>query len=246
MKNPECTRPSDRIRFLYYARLRAAVVFFLIFSFPTLLSAQVELRDPGFPAHETLTYRQTTGDGTGLVKIHMNFLGDVERPHYEYRMSSDSQDLLLRLDPISLCVFYTEVWEKQKDSTIHRSTEIVRNEKKAEPDQLVVTGFYGFDVSLRGFPWQSRDEAKISFLSGPDAFNFELKVKETETLKLNGRSYECRKVQIGLNGILGAIFPKSHYWYSVDPPYYLVRSETSGMQGRDDTVLELVSYSGDL
>lgn len=219
-------------------------LFFLVLGLPTLLIAQVELRDPGFPEQERITYLQTNENGTELVEIYMRFVDDSERAYYEYRLSSKSLDLLLHLDPESLCVFYTEVWEKKADSTIHRTTEIVRNEQKVEEDHLVVTGIYGFDISLRGFPWQSRDEVKISFLNGPDAFNFEFKVKGTETLTLNGRSYECRKVQIGLNGILGAIFPKSHYWYSINPPYYLIRSESSGMQGRNDTILEIISYSG--
>ena len=41
---------------------------------------------------------------------------------------------------------------------------------------------------------------------------------------------------------MGAVFPKSYYWYSVEAPHSLVRSEAAGMPGSPKTVLELQSY----
>ena len=98
-------------------------------------------------------------------------------------------------------------------------------------------------MSLRGFPWEEKKFAKIVFLNRPENFRLEMKVKRKETIHINNKSYECWKVQIGMGGVMGAIFPKSYYWYSVESPHYLVRGEASGMPGSPKTILEIQSYS---
>ncbi|MFP4619074.1 MAG: hypothetical protein ACLFMZ_09560 [Spirochaetaceae bacterium] len=72
----------------------------------------------------------------------------------------------------------------------------------------------GFDVSLRGFPFEEGEKAEILFLNDSNRFSLELKVKNRETMELDSGTYDCWKVQVGLDGILGRFFPKSYYWYT--------------------------------
>jgi hypothetical protein len=72
-----------------------------------------------------------------------------------------------------------------------------------------------------------QDEAQIVFLNGSDKFKFGLKINGRETLRVNNTAYECRKVQMGLDGFLGSFFPKSYFRYTVDKPHILVRAEVT-------------------
>jgi hypothetical protein len=46
-----------------------------------------------------------------------------------------------------------------------------------------------------------------------------------------------------MKGLLGAVFPKSDFWYSVESPHYLVRSEAAGLPGSPKIILEIQSYA---
>lgn len=229
----------------FYSRkeqLQAALIFFLLLV-PAALSAQIRLRDPGFPSSETITYRRSSDTSSERVEMRLRLVEGTAEPYYEYKLLSDSQDITAKLDPATLAVFFSEVWEKNEHSTVHRVNEVLKNEKPVKTGELLVTDANGFDVILRGFPWEEHDEAKVVFLNSGGDFSLELKVKGKESLQQNGVSYESWKLQIGLNGLLGNFFPKSYYWYSVNPPHYLIRAESAGMQGREASVLELIDYS---
>jgi hypothetical protein len=74
----------------------------------------------------------------------------------------------------------------------------------------------------------------------------DLAVAGKESLTLDGKTYECWKVQIGVSGFLGSIMSsimgKSLYWFSTDPTHYLVRSEgPTSAPGSPRQVVELQS-----
>src|SRR6056297_752024 len=209
------------------------------------LHAQIHLRNPGFPTEESITYLKTMEERTDVVEVNMRLIEDADRPYYEYRFYSDERDILAGIDPDTLTVSFSEVWEKKNESTVHKTNEILRNEKEAGPGQLLITDSNGFDVSLRGFPWEEHDSAEFVFLNGPssDRFRLEMKVKGTEVLDINDSTYRCYKVQVGLDGVLGSLFPKSYFWYTVAPPHYLVRTESSSVGGSDEYEMEILSYT---
>ncbi|MCK5674091.1 MAG: hypothetical protein KAH95_11990, partial [Spirochaetales bacterium] len=120
--------------------------------------------------------------------------------------------------------------------------EVLENKKQAGKDEILVSDMDGFIVGLRGFSWKKNASAKIVFMNRSGGFSPELKIKGKETLNINGKSYECWKAQVGMKGVLGAVFPKSYFWYSVDSPHYLVRSEVAGLPGSPKVVLEIQSY----
>ena len=184
-----------------------------------------------------------------MVYVEMRLIGPSggsdpgREPYYEYRMRSDSKEMLVKLTADTFETFYSEVWEKNTYSTIHRSTEIVEQNKPVDDGELLLCDGNGLDVSLRGFPWDRHDEAILVFLNSSDKFQFKMKVEGRETLRINDVSYTCYKVQLALGGFIGSLFPKSYFWYSVDSPHILVRAEAAGMMGDDSYEMELVSYS---
>lgn len=211
---------------------------------PVPSAAQVQLQDPGFPAEERIRYLKTSERGEETVVVELRRPAGGERPHYLYRMSSESKDITAKLSAETLQVYYSDVLEKNRESTVHKINEVVENRKRAGEGELLVTGADALEVSLRGFPWGRCDEAELVFLrDSSEKFSLVLRVKGEETLEINGKSYECRKVQIGLDGFLGRFFPKSHYWYTVSPPHFLVRAEDAGMGGTDESTMEIRSYS---
>lgn len=219
---------------------------FILFLIAAALPAQIVMRNPAIPASESITYIRSSDHGSEMVQVEMQLVpdsGSTSRPYYEYRMQSDSKDMLVKLEADNLQIFYSEVWLKNTYSTIHRINEIVAQNKPTGPGELLVCDGNGLEVRLRGFPWDRHDEAQMVFLNGSDKFKIKLKTDGRETLRVNNTAYECRKVQMGLDGFLGSFFPKSYFWYSVDQPHILVRAEVAEMMGETAHVIELVSYS---
>jgi len=227
---------------------RAAAI--ILFFTAAVLPAQISISNPAFPPGESITYIRTSDHGNEMVEVEMRLITPSKpqaqqsaRPYYEYRMESESKDMLVKLDADTLEIFYSEVWIKNTYSTIHRINEIVEQNKPTGPGDLLICDGNGLEVRLRGFPWDRHNRAQLAFLNGSDKFKIELKIDGRETLQLNNTAYECRKVQLSLDGFLGSFFPKSYFWYTVDKPHILVRAEVAEMMGEDAHVLELVSYS---
>lgn len=217
----------------------------------SLLSAQIQLTAPSLPLKETYTYQRITEEENERVYIELELLTDASSgnlghsEYYEYRMRSRSKDMMARLLPDTLEVFRSEVWQKDPYSTIHRVTEVVDQNKTVAADELLICDINGLEMSLRGFPWNSRDKANLVFLTSSDEFQFKMSIKEGETLRLNGTLYNCYEVELALGGFLGSFFPKSCFWYSMDSPHILVKAESAGMMGADSYTLELLSYSAE-
>jgi hypothetical protein len=124
----------------------------------------------------------------------------------------------------------------------------------AKPDELIIADdFVSLPVILRGFPWESTKSAHLVTLGSGGfgrSFSVDLVVAGKETLTLNGKTYECWKVQIGVGGFLGSIMSsimgKSLYWFSTDPTHYLVRTEgLATAPGSPRQVVELQSRTVD-
>jgi len=219
---------------------------FVLFFIAAALPAQIAISNPAFPPGESITYIRTSDQGNEMVEVEMHLIpasSSANRPYYKYRMQSESKDMLVKLDADTLEIFYSEVWLKNTYSTIHRINKIVEQNKPTGPDDLLLCDANGLQVRLRGFPWGRRNKAQLAFLNGSDKFKIEIKIDGRETLRLNNTAYECRKVQLSLDGFLGTFFPKSYFWYTVEKPHILVRAEVAEMMGEDAHVLELVSYS---
>jgi len=220
------------------------LIFFLIFALvPAFMYGQIVLANPGFPRSETIIYTQDTEGELETVKSIIEYKYSGNKSWLEYRFYSSKRDVLLKLDSKNLNTFYSEVWDRPGNSSFHTLIEVLENGRKADKNELLIIDMDGFIAGLRGFSWEKNASAKIVFMNRSGGFSPELKIKGKETLNINGKSYDCWKVKVGMKGVLGAIFPKSYFWYSVDSPHYLVRSEVAGLPGSPKIILEIQSYS---
>lgn len=229
-------------KLIYIEKVKS--VFLLLFIVvPSLTYGQVVLTNPGLPEKETIIYIQDTDGERETVKYVLEQKKNNNKSWIEYRFYSNAMDVFIKLNPENLTTYYSEVWERRDDSFTHRINEVLSNSKEVMEDELLITDMDGFVFGLRGFPWGETASAKIIFLNGSGGFSLELKIKGKETIYIADQKYECWKVQLGMKGILGAVFPKSYFWYSVESPHYLVRSEVAGMPGSSKIILEIQSYT---
>jgi len=220
------------------------LLFVLLFTvIPSFIYGQVVFTNPGIPEKETIIYTQNTEGKLETVKSIMEYKSSENKSWLEYRFYSTERDVFLKLNKGTLHTYYSEVWDRPGNSSFHTIIEVLKNGRQAAKDEILISDMDGFIVGLRGFPWKKNASARIVFMNRSGGFSPELKVKGKETLYLNGISYECWKVQVGMKGILGAVFPKSYFWYSFDSPHYLVRSEVAGLPGSPKIILELESYT---
>ncbi len=235
---------NDKSSKLYKNRKRLIFIFIFVLV-PLFMFGQVVLTNPGIPESETIIYSQNTEGKLETVKYVLEKITGDNESWLEYRFYSNAKDVFIKLNPETLTAFYSEVWDRQDESSVHSINEVLLNIKQVKDGELLVTDMEGFLVGLRGFPWKKNANAKIVFLNRSGGFSPELKIKGKETVQIADRTYECWKVQVGMKGIIGAVFPKSYFWYSVDSPHYLVRSEAAGIPGSPKIILEIQSYSID-
>ena len=221
----------------------------LFFGAVAALHSQVPITNPSIPAQERIVYEEAVGDGRGTVSVDVRLVADTTRSYYEVRQESEKVSALFRIDSETLFPFYTEETTRGARAVVRRSVEVLQSQPAAGPDELAISDPSALVFVLRGFPWGSRDSARLVFLGGNgggdagQGFAFGLSVQGKETLKLNGASYECWRVQLGLEGAFGGLMPKTRLWFLVAAPHYLVKYEgPSGPPGSPKRVLTLREY----
>ncbi|MDA3938653.1 MAG: hypothetical protein PF693_05005 [Spirochaetia bacterium] len=229
-----------RILDIKVERLLLILIFIVV---PSIMYGQADLTNPGIPEKETIIYTQDTEGKLETVKSTFEYKSSGNKSWLEYRFYSIERDVFVKLDNSNLHTFYSEVWDRPDNSSFHNISEVIVNRRQAGKDELLVSGMDEFIVGMRGFPWKKNANARIVFLNRSGGFSPEIKIKGNETIHIDDQSYECWKVQVGMKGVLGAVFPKSYFWYSVESPHYLVRSEAAGLPGSPKIILEIQSYA---
>ena len=215
------------------ALLVVAGALIMLFRPSVPASGQIRIQNPSIPDDEQLVYSVKSGADSWIMRQQCSLHAENGGSWYEFSSRSPEADTLIRLDPVTLFPRSSEVVTHARDSIIRRTTEIVKASFVAKADELIIADdFASLPVILRGFPWESTKAAHLVTLGSGGfgrSFSVDLAVAGKESLTLNGKTYECWKVQIGVGGFLGSIMSsimgKSLYWFSTDPTHYLVRSE---------------------
>jgi hypothetical protein len=196
------------------------------------------------PGEERIIYGRTVGSATSTIEEHLILVSTKEETHYEVTSRSDESDGLFRLDPRTLIATYAEVTTRSEAAVISRVTTLRENRAVLTPDELQIGGFESITQTLRAFPWGSAQKARLVFAGQrSNGFDYELSVSGKETITVGGRSYECWKAQLGLNGFFGALMGKTTVWYSVSGSHFLVRMQGASMgPGSPTATQEIVSY----
>jgi hypothetical protein len=200
------------------------------------------LADPVVPDGEELVYRQTVGSEVSQVTVKTSRKTWNGRDVYEITGSGRSEDQILRVGRPGLDQLYSFSREKHSQTTVERQTSIVRNEIKTSEGEIVLIDFLALEFLLRGYPLDGRKTVAVRTVQ-ESGFGFQVNRLDDAVLPVAGKNVSCYRLELALTGFLGAIFPKTVYWYSLDSPHFLVRFEgSSGAPGSPKKILELMEF----
>ncbi len=225
-----------------------ALLILCLFSglLPDRAGAGFQFSDPGIPHGEVLTYRclkkgvVTTITDTCEIKMIDG------RQVYEIVSLAPNLDMRLRLEKPSMAIVSVDSLRKYKNATTDTNFQLLSEAPNTNDDEIKVAHFGALPYLYRGFPFQNMKKLTISYYSDEEKKQFSMSVScdKREKITIDGTGYECYKLVFGLDGFWGTFLPKRKYWYSVDPPHFLVRYEGAmGMPGSPKSVIELVKRS---
>ena len=95
------------------------------------------------------------------------------------------------------------------------------------PDTLILEGI---TYALRDLPFGTEKTVNSKLLSNePELYNVEYKERGIEKIQTANGEVECYKVEIvpklGMRNLFKVFFPKTYFWFSVEPPHKWVRYE---------------------
>jgi hypothetical protein len=209
------------------------------------LQAQGIAAPVALPTEERIVYERTVGTTKTRIEEHMILVTTRDDTYYEVTTKSDETDAVFRLDPKTLIATDTDVTSRSETGVINRVTTIKENRAVLGTDELQIGGFESIAQTLRAFPWGSAQKARLVFAgqSSSNSFDYELSVSGKETVTAGGKSYECWKAQLGLNGFFGAFMGKTTVWYSTSAAHYMVKMQgASAGPGSPTSIQEIESY----
>jgi hypothetical protein len=215
--------------------LLAFAVFLITASAPSAYS-DTPLKDPGIPDGETSSYRVTTDEETSIVRESIAVRDELGRGFYEMSIRSETEEVVVRIDKETMIPFFVHTVTKKRSHTSETTTRVDFG-SPVESNDIILLGMADLRYILRGFPFHSTETYYIKPLDALEGEEtpFAMKVKRVkeETLEVGGRKIDCYKLQLrvamsGIFSVINGLIPRSHFWYSVAEPHYLVAYETSG------------------
>lgn len=210
------------------------------------LAAQSPALQP-LPACEHMVYRQTIGDKTSIRTQDWRFHGEAAVSYYEVKDITQNSINTIRLDSAKLSPFFVESTTTGTAMTIRHRSEIVKGYISGN-DSLYIFDFSQLSIILRGFPWGSKKSMPITAIEATtdgSGFASSFAVQGRETIIIDGKSYDCWRGQIAVDGIIGSLMPKMKFWFLAEYPHYLVKYEGAMVgAGASKRILEeLTEYS---
>ena len=88
----------------------------------------------------------------------------------------------------------------------------------------------GLGTVLQNYPFEEKRDVVLHLLTNePTLYKITVKYRGQESLRIDGKTIQCYKVQmipdLGLLNIFGAFVPKTYFWYKTTPPHDFVRYE---------------------
>lgn len=115
-------------------------------------------------------------------------------------------------------------------STMNMSTGNIKLDQQSQSLQSLIYILLGTEISKDSF-------LLYRLITPPNQLHgISIKPVGSEIVQLNGTNFECWKLEIGLDGILGLFFPKWYYWASKNKPYLPLKYKNG------DTMVYLTSF----
>lgn len=211
-----------------------------------LVYAKTLIVDPNIPNGETITYTSRVGDKvlTVVEKVLINREGEKEL--YEITSRSNPLDRTIVLEKDSMTIVSVHTVRKYQEVTLDSFLTVIDEKEQFGSDKIKLADFTIMNYLFRGFPFGKLEKLKIGSYREEQKDDYPLNVtcKKQEKIEINGRTIECYKLELAMDGFWGRFFPKTNMWYSVEPPHYLVRYKgQSGRPGSPKRVVELEAYT---
>ena len=223
---------------------------FLIYSgvvgVPDLVYAKTLIVDPNIPNGETITYTSRVGDKVLTVVEKVVIKKEGEKELYEITSRSNPLDRIIVLEKDTMAVVSVHTVRKYQEVTLDSHLKVIDEKEQPGSDVIMLADFTIMNYLFRGFPFGEREKLKIGSYREEQKDDYPLNVtcKKQEKIEINGKTIECYKLELGMDGFWGRFFPKTNMWYSVEPPHYLVRYKgQSGRPGSPKRVVELDAYT---
>lgn len=229
---------------------RVVFLFFLFCLSPVF--GESALTDPLIPDGEwtVISVQEEDEESTlrGQVRI-----GGSGKDFYNVVTTAPGERTELSLNRNTMTTLSVRTVRDMSGYRIESST-MVEGLPRAAEDEIRILDTAGLVYALRGFPFSSPRELRITFLSSDEdddsGFNLSVDLAGRETLSISGRDIPCYRLELsfemsGVFSVFMRMVPKTKLWYSVENPHYLVRYEgQSGPPGSPVTTMELIDYSG--
>ena len=231
-------------------KLTLTLFIFLAYSIAVgasdLVSAETLFADPNIPNGETITYVSRVGDKVVTVLEKVVIKKEGEKELYEITSRSNSLDKTIVLERNSMAVVSVHTVRKYQEVTLDSHLTVIDEKEQLGSDEVKLADFTIMNYLFRGFPFGKLEKLKIgSYREGQkDDYPLNVTCKKREKIEVNGRTIECYKLELGMDGFWGRFFPKTNMWYSAEPPHYLVRYKgQSGRPGSPKRIVDLESYT---
>ena len=233
---------------------RALLPLLLFFSLGARVSGKTPLMDPSIPDGERTVYKVSEDENEWHVTEEVILGRENGREIYSITYSTDRERVLTKIEKETMISFHTETITERALMTVDSRTSVYLHSEIDSPN-IVILSLSDLKYALRGFPFSKEaPDLSVSFLnsSDDDDSNFSIKVRyvKTEDIKVQSRVIPCHKLELkmsasGILRVLNTFIPKTYFWYSVEPPHYLVAYEGSGgFPGSSKQQIRITDYSG--
>lgn len=222
--------------------MRFIPAFLLFFLVLAICYADPLITDPSIPDGETITYTVTSGSEIYPLILRTVRLTENGRELYESTTETKTEDTLIRIDRKTMAVVYSRTTSKDPEFIVKRETTVIKNQVTSQPGEMAVIDFSGIQQILRGFPFETTQGLTVRF-AGSNDFTMKVKMKKETTVKTTIGEIRCYELELAMEGFWGAFLPKTHLWYSVNAPHYLVQYKgQEGAPGSPKVTIVLTKY----
>ncbi|MFM7184140.1 MAG: hypothetical protein ACKO4Z_05130 [Planctomycetota bacterium] len=216
-----------------------------------LAAAQALLRDPSIPDGEQITFRVASGDESYVSTSRVTRTLASGEEVYEFTTASPREQVTVELSLATLATRSVRTVAMPGGLPLETITSIVPRSGE-QSTRIEAVNLNDLMFKLRGFPFASGQEIPVLFAAaarGSQAsFAPHVSRVGSERLRVGSRTVETAKLELVLSvPTLWRTFslaPRTFFWYSTEPPYVLVRAETTQVPGSPRWLLEATGYSG--
>jgi|GEM_PF-2366485 len=230
--------------------LKISFIILYCLLFPCTCLPEAVLLDPDIPDGEKITYISNFEGKPANIVEQVRIKTEYGRKIYEITSRSEYEERIIRLSKDNLHVLYVHTIRKFPEGNIENEMRFIEKQdmdKSANPsDEVKVADFSVLRYMLRGFPFERQKALKLNTFGRQRETTYAINVKliKKEKLKIGGKTSECYKLEIGIDGFWSGFIPKTYFWYSVEPPHYLVRLESWSVPGPSKRFIEILEYGG--